>query len=379
MQLPRETALWVRDLASFEVVAFIENQKNWPIKSFTFTPDGNQLVVRARNWRSHKDENLYRVLVFDVSSGVLLRTFDFPGDVFGPVISPDGNLMVMGKRQTELREGKRYIRISIKLYDFHSGQELAKAGFPWRKEPPTRRRISWGGNGLSYLRFAPDGKKLFASSEDTRVWDIPDELLQRTASQREIADSPPPSTASSPPPQPAPEETEEEEVPEGDQCYVYAVDPERGRKWYEEVDLAEFQAMPEEEQKAVASQFEKHFEPFSPDDEEEDLTTKHYQLSFGEGVITASVYYTDESMAVEIGDRSAAIDTMMLCVVLGEEEYANACEAPGGAVAETAEGYTLKNRVMKRAELNGRNYVIGMVCERPKAIDSMLSESLDTP
>jgi len=371
VQLPEETELWVRDLANFEVAAVVEDEEGWQFNSITFTPDGSQLFVRACKWDLSvpSDERTCRFLVMDSSSGAVVRTLDLPDAHSGLVLSPDGNLIASATRETELRKGKQYVRMRVKLYDFHSGQELAWGDLPWRKEPR-----------LTFLNFSPDGTKLYASSKHTRVWEIPDTLLDRNVSRATPTDSsPPPAVAGSPTPQQSALVTDKEEVNEGDQCYVYAIDPERGREWYEALDLAEFQTLPEEQQKALASQFEKHFEPFWPEIAEEELTTKHYPLPFGEGKITASVYYTDESTAVRVGDRSAVLETMMLCVALGEEEYANACDAEGGAVAETAAGYALKNRIMTRAELNGRKYVIGMVCERPSAIESMMNEAQAAP
>lgn len=379
----RVTEAWVRDASSLQVVSLIDYQQGWKFDELTFTPNGSQVVIRGHEWRPDlsRDEAGYRFFFFDASSGALVRTFDSADATSGLAISPDGRFLATASRETELRKGKRYIRISAKLYDFYSGQELARGDFPWRKEPSYREKISWGGSRVGFLNFSPDGKKLYASSKDTRVWDIPEALIQRTASQAKPDDSPPRSTASSPPPPPpqraAEKSEEEEEVSQGDRCYVYAVDVERGRELVK--DLAKIEAMSEEEQKALASQVEKHFEPFSPEMGEEELTTQHYQLPFAEGVITASVYYTDESTAVEVGGRSAVLETMMLCVVLADGEEANACEAEGGAVAETAAGYALKNRIMTRAERSGRKYIVGMVCERPSAIESMMNGASATP
>lgn len=173
VQLPEETEVWVRDMASFNLVATIDKQQGWPFEGFGFTPDSARLVAGAKEWFS--DENVYRFFVFDASSGALIRSFDVPGIVSNWTISPDGTLLAIGVAETEEREGREWSRTGVRLLDFDSGRELAHGSFSWRRVPRRAMRlISWGGRRVASLRFSPDGKKLYASSEDTKVWEIPD-------------------------------------------------------------------------------------------------------------------------------------------------------------------------------------------------------------
>ena len=97
---------------------------------------------------------------------------------------------------------------------------------------------------------------------------------------------------------------------------------------------------------------------------EEELTNKNYPLLKTGFVITASVYYTDESMASEHG-----YDSMMLGVTVSEKALPDAFSTPNNAFAEV----TLATLDMIRAKMyytvKGKTYLIGIQCSKGKHED----------
>jgi hypothetical protein len=94
---------------------------------------------------------------------------------------------------------------------------------------------------------------------------------------------------------------------------------------------------------------------------EEELTNKNY-LFLNTGLfITASVYYTDESMASERGS-----DSIMLGVAVSEKPLPDAFSTPGNAFAETilATLDTIRAKMFYKAK--GKTYLIGIQCWKGK-------------
>lgn len=131
-----------------------------------------------------------------------------------------------------------------------------------------------------------------------------------------------------------------------DACHVYVVDVELARK-----GLAAGQ---------------KTFPEFYPVIGEEELTTKTYPLPGSRFIITASVYYTDESMASAEGS-----DSMLVGIVVAPKAQKEAISAENNAVSEVTDNVHLDTVRAKRfVKVNGRLYLVGIECrckEKPKS------------
>lgn len=114
----------------------------------------------------------------------------------------------------------------------------------------------------------------------------------------------------------------------------------------------------------MASQ--KTFPEFYPVMGEEELTTKTYPLPGSPQVITASVYYTDESMASANG-----ADSMLVGITVAPTAQRDAISAENNAVSEVTDNDQLDTvRAKKFMKISGRLYLVGIECrckERPKS------------
>ncbi len=101
---------------------------------------------------------------------------------------------------------------------------------------------------------------------------------------------------------------------------------------------------------------------------EEVLTNKTYPFLKTGLFITASVYYTDESMASEHG-----YDSMMLGVAVSEKPLDDAFSADNNAFANAFAEVTLATLDMIRAKMyykvKGKTYLIGIQCSKGKHED----------
>ena len=147
-----------------------------------------------------------------------------------------------------------------------------------------------------------------------------------------------------------------------DICHVYVVDVDRARKASEssrETGNAEADA------KAL-SVGQTLFPEFRPVIGEEELTTKSYPFPGSNLVITASVYYTDESMASAEG-----ADSMLVGVAISSKAHRDAISAENNAVSEVTDNDNLDTvRAKKYVKVNGRLYLVGIECrckERTKS------------
>ena len=108
------------------------------------------------------------------------------------------------------------------------------------------------------------------------------------------------------------------------------------------------------------------FPEFRPVIGEEELTTKTYRFPRSNLTITASVYYTDESMASADGS-----DSMLVGIVVSPKSQRDAISADNNAVAEVTENGNLDTvRAKKYVKVNGRLYLVGIECrckERAKS------------
>lgn len=92
---------------------------------------------------------------------------------------------------------------------------------------------------------------------------------------------------------------------------------------------------------------------------EEELTNKSYPLSKTGLVVTASVYYTDESMASAHGN-----DSMILGVAVSKEALPNAFSTPNNATAEVTLATLDVVRSKMYYKVNSKTYLIGIQCSK---------------
>ena len=145
----------------------------------------------------------------------------------------------------------------------------------------------------------------------------------------------------------------------GDLCHVYVVDVETARKAFENL----------RETGRDASGFatgQTVFPEFRSVIGEEELTTRTYPFPGHKLVITASVFYTDESMA-----SSEGVDSMLIGVVVSEKPQKDAMSSENNAVTEITMNQRDTVRTKKYLKLSGRLYLVGMECrcKEKKTVD----------
>ena len=147
-----------------------------------------------------------------------------------------------------------------------------------------------------------------------------------------------------------------------DVCHVYVVDVAQAQKAAEsfrETGSAEADA------KAL-SKGQIVFPEFRPAMGEEELTTRTFRLPGSSLIITASVYYTDESMASAEG-----ADSMLVGVAMSPQPQQNALSAENNAVSEVTYNDNLDTvRAKQYVRVKGLLYLVGIECrckERQKA------------
>ncbi len=144
-----------------------------------------------------------------------------------------------------------------------------------------------------------------------------------------------------------------------DKCHVYLVDEKAAQKFFAETDLNALAKKPKKEQEVIAaSAGVTTFDEFLTKVGEEELTTRTYTFPKSDQIITASVFYTDESMA-SAGHQSS----VFLGIAVAEKPYDSAMAARNNAIAEISyDKNTDAVRVKKNVEINGRRYLVGLEC-----------------
>jgi hypothetical protein len=106
---------------------------------------------------------------------------------------------------------------------------------------------------------------------------------------------------------------------------------------------------------------------FAPKIYEEELTTRTYRLPGSNQIITASVFYTDESLGSTL---SKTANSMLVGVLVSNKAQDSAFEAQNNAVAEiTYTDHTDTIRVKTQALARGRRYLIGLECRCNREFD----------
>lgn len=147
-----------------------------------------------------------------------------------------------------------------------------------------------------------------------------------------------------------------------DVCHVYVVDVATAK-----TAAANFNETGNEEADAKAlSVGQTLFPEFRPVVGEEELTTKSYRFPGSNLFITASVYYTDESMASAEGS-----DSMLVGIVVSPRALKEALSAENNAVSEVTNNDKLDTvRAKRYLRVNRRLYLLGIECrckDRPKS------------
>lgn len=97
---------------------------------------------------------------------------------------------------------------------------------------------------------------------------------------------------------------------------------------------------------------------------EEEWTTKSFRVPKLNQFVTASVYYTDELMTVDVPNGKTLQDSVLIAIAIGDKEYPNAVHAPLRAVAEVNINDTVNTfRISTKAVLSGKPYVAYMECK----------------
>jgi hypothetical protein len=140
----------------------------------------------------------------------------------------------------------------------------------------------------------------------------------------------------------------------GDVCHVYVLDVAKARK-----AAANFNETGDAEaDKKALSVGQTLFPEFHTVVGEEELTTKTYRFPGSNLIITASVYYTDESMASTEGS-----DSMLVSIVVSPRPLKDALSAENNAVSELTNNDKLDTvRAKKYLRVNNRLYMLGIEC-----------------
>jgi len=148
---------------------------------------------------------------------------------------------------------------------------------------------------------------------------------------------------------------------QGDVCHVYVLDVAKARRAAESFTETGNAAA---DAKAL-SVGQTVFAEFSPVMGEEELTTKSYRFPGTRLMITASVYYTDESMASAEGS-----DSMTIGIAVSPKSLKNALIAEQNAASEVTSNKVDTVRAKKYLRVNGRLYLIGIECRRKQTTSS---------
>ena len=148
----------------------------------------------------------------------------------------------------------------------------------------------------------------------------------------------------------------------GDACHVYVVDIAKASRALKTAERADNEAAVA---KALAAA-QTIFPEFLPTIGEEELKTKHYSFPGSKLIITASVFYTDESMASHgEGPSASHSDSMLIGITVSNRGKASAIDPQAGnAVTEvTYDQYTNKVRAQQYLRMRGRMYLVGIECD----------------
>ena len=142
-------------------------------------------------------------------------------------------------------------------------------------------------------------------------------------------------------------------------CHVYAVDTLMAERLLENLDAAKVKECEKNSVKCGIVDFP----VFTPKMGEEELTTKTYKFPWSTLTITASVFFTDESLASSNGDGSAT-----MTISLSQTPPKNVQADENSAQAEFALDIGLDAaRVKRYYRVKDRQYLVGLECRLKKS------------
>jgi hypothetical protein len=97
---------------------------------------------------------------------------------------------------------------------------------------------------------------------------------------------------------------------------------------------------------------------FSPVTGEEELTNKVFRIPGTSLMVTASVFYTDESMASKAG-----VDSMQLALAVSKRSWPDAFRSPNNAVTEITLATFDTARVETNVRSGSRRLLVSMECK----------------
>lgn len=149
---------------------------------------------------------------------------------------------------------------------------------------------------------------------------------------------------------------------DGDVCYVYVVDVAKARR-LERLDFKNRENDPN--LKKLASEAEIQFPKFVTEIGEEDLTTKHFRFPGGRLFITASIFYTDESMASYYTGEDSTVESVITGITVSNKPVKNAISYLNNSAASeiTYDNFTNMIRTELNLKVLGRFYVVGLECD----------------
>jgi hypothetical protein len=159
----------VRTTADLSVHQRLRAPTDLRFLKFTFSADSRFIAAGAITYRnSDSPDAKLKVLVYEVSSGKLLRSFNV--DARNAIaLSRDSKLLAVASKATR-GENRRFVQAQVSIHDFQTGQKLAFGSYPWMEEP---RNNPWVGD-IQRMTFSPDGRKLLTTTYDTRIWRVPE-------------------------------------------------------------------------------------------------------------------------------------------------------------------------------------------------------------
>lgn len=150
-----------------------------------------------------------------------------------------------------------------------------------------------------------------------------------------------------------------------DICHVYVVDAEKAlivRELYLESEKPET----DEKLLKLIKETEFEFPVFKTKFIEEELTTKHYPFPNSNLIITASVYYTDESLASYAPKGYISVNSITIGISVSKKREISSVGFPptNSAITEvTYDRTTNKIQAKQYVKVRGRIYLVGLECD----------------
>jgi hypothetical protein len=144
-----------------------------------------------------------------------------------------------------------------------------------------------------------------------------------------------------------------------DTCHVYVVDNEKAQR---AVANALQIKDPKSRQEALVKSTQEaqtQFPDFQPEVGEEKLTTKIFNVPGSKHIVTASVFYTDESLKATKG----CCDSMLAGIIVSQKAFQSALTVTNAAIGEIP--YDERSdtlRVKTFSEINKKIYLVGIEC-----------------